>query len=182
MEEENSPEEYSFDSLEFALDKVDLEDDVASPSTPRKYPETQIYVKMEGQKINMKIDSGAEANVISNEVFEKIQQGTGRQTHTHTHSRFYVLVSSSRGLDSSCMSSSDRIPPFVFIMYRKVCIDPQVIHVLGNIVQPTFLLTAALEIPANVMLNNLLGPAPIDHALCVAEPTQAVISQKMPDV
>ena len=80
VQDEDRSEEYSFDSLEFELDKVDLEEEeVTTQSNPCKYPETQITVKIDGQKINMKIDSGAEANVISNEMFEQIQQGTGRQ-------------------------------------------------------------------------------------------------------
>ena len=39
-----------------------------------KYPSTQANVHIAGTRVPMKVDSGADANVISSDCFDKIQQ------------------------------------------------------------------------------------------------------------
>ena len=76
--EEPQEEEYEFDAVEFALDKVEVESKQEAPSASSRYPDTNIYVTINGHRVLMKIDSGAEANVISSDVFDQIQ-GTATQ-------------------------------------------------------------------------------------------------------
>jgi len=66
-------DEYDFDSVEFALDKVDVDQSMEPQSREKKYPDTNIHVRINGHKVMMKIDSGAEATVISSDVFWQIQ-------------------------------------------------------------------------------------------------------------
>ena len=73
-------EEYDFDSLEFSLDKVDIEaPEGLNKVSSKRYPDTNTNLKIHGHKVCMKIDSGAEATVISSEVFDQIQQTASRR-------------------------------------------------------------------------------------------------------
>ena len=69
-EEEDA--EYQFDSLEYALDQVQSEAAGKSLKT-KKYPETEMMVRVNGRQVRMKIDSGAEVSVIGSDVFDQIQ-------------------------------------------------------------------------------------------------------------
>ena len=77
-------ESYDFDSLDFSLDKVDFEMSTEAQKETKRYPDTNINLRINGHKTALKIDSGAEANVIGIDVFEQIQRSanlSGKPVH-----------------------------------------------------------------------------------------------------
>ena len=63
---------YQFDMDEIDIDQVENHSDVYK-EPGKKYPETDINVKINGRRVKMKVDSGAEVTVIGNDLFEQVQ-------------------------------------------------------------------------------------------------------------
>lgn len=63
-------QQYEFDNLEFALDAVEQG---SSAKADSRYPSTEMTVTIAGRRVPIKIDSGAEATVISRNIYEQIE-------------------------------------------------------------------------------------------------------------
>ena len=78
------PEEYSFNSLELKMEKVEC----SIPELPQPnhtYPSTYTTVRINQHKLPMQIDSGEEANIIDEETFAKLKEGAKLKLTNFAH-------------------------------------------------------------------------------------------------